>query len=127
MTRTISPILKAVLEWVKGGNRVFATLRELHYLDDQGQTTRVVPNGGSAIFYAGPLRKGGLSEALESRPTVAKKNGDDTVLETYLQHANVTGYYEREARATWALFRSHVRHAIEGRRQRRRPQAGSVL
>ena len=98
--------LKAVLEWVTGGNRVFATLRELHYLDDQGQTTRIVPNGGSAIFYAGPLRKGGLSEALESRPTVAKKNGDDAVLETYLQHANVTGYYEREARATWALFRS---------------------
>src|ERR1700691_4254008 len=51
--------LKAALEWVKGGNRVFATLRELHYLDDQGQTTRIVPNGGSALFYAGPLRKGG--------------------------------------------------------------------
>ena len=98
--------LKAVLEWVKGGHQVFATLRELHYLDDQGQTTRIAPNGGPAIFYAGPLRKGGLSEALESRPTVAKKNGDDAVLETYLQHANITGYYEREARATWALFRS---------------------
>ena len=23
-----------------------------------------------------------------------------------LEHANITGYYEREARATWALFRS---------------------
>ena len=98
--------LKAVLEWVKGGGRVFASSRELHYLDDQGQTTRTAPNGGPAIFYAGPLRKGGLSEALESRPTVATKNGDDAVLETYLKHANITGYYQREARATWALFRS---------------------
>jgi integrase len=42
----------------------------------------------------------------EPRPTLAVKNGDDAIFETYLQHANVTGYYEREARATWALFKS---------------------
>ena len=42
----------------------------------------------------------------EPRPTVAVKNGDDAVLETNIRHANITGYYEREARATWALFRS---------------------
>ena len=42
----------------------------------------------------------------EPRPTVAVKNGDDAIFETYLQHANVTGYYEREAQATWALFKS---------------------
>jgi integrase len=42
----------------------------------------------------------------EARPTVPKKNGDDAVLETYLKHANITGYYEREARNVWALYKT---------------------
>ena len=37
---------------------------------------------------------------------MAKKNGDDAIFETYLQHAGVTGYYGREARTVWALFKS---------------------
>ena len=37
------------------------------------------------------------------------KNGDDGLLETYLAHRNITGYYEREARATWMLFKSLCR------------------
>jgi integrase len=40
-----------------------------------------------------------------TRPTVATKNGDDDLIETYLKHAGLTGYPEREARETWALFR----------------------
>jgi site-specific recombinase XerD len=40
------------------------------------------------------------------RPKVPTKNADDAIFETYLQHANVTGYYEHEARAAWALFKS---------------------
>ena len=28
------------------------------------------------------------------------------ILETYLKHANISGYFEREARTVWALFRS---------------------
>ena len=34
------------------------------------------------------------------------KNGDDAILETYLKHANISGYFEREARTVWGLFRS---------------------
>ena len=30
---------------------------------------------------------------------------DDALIETYLKHKNVTGYYEREARAVWALYK----------------------
>ena len=48
-----------------------------------------------------------MIEASEtSRPTLAVKNGDDAIFETYITHANVTGYYEREARTVWALFKS---------------------
>jgi len=32
-------------------------------------------------------------------------SADDALIETYLKHKNVTGYYEREARAAWALFK----------------------
>jgi integrase len=46
------------------------------------------------------------SFAAEARPTVPKKNGDDAILETYLKHANITGYYEREARSVWVLYKT---------------------
>jgi integrase len=39
------------------------------------------------------------------RPTVGVKNGDDAIFETYLKHANITGYFKREAEAVWALYR----------------------
>jgi hypothetical protein len=45
------------------------------------------------------------AEAFGDRPKAATKNGDDAIIETYLRHANVTGYYEREARAVWALYK----------------------
>jgi len=96
--------LRAASEWAKDGGRIFATQRELHYLNSEGKTIRTVPNGGPAIFYSGQV--GALAEVLSERPTLPVKNGDDAIFETYLQHANVTGYYEREARATWALFKS---------------------
>jgi hypothetical protein len=44
--------------------------------------------------------------SLDHEPRPTPQNGDDAVLETNIRHANITGYYEREARATWALFRS---------------------
>jgi integrase len=30
---------------------------------------------------------------------------DDALIDTYLKHKNITGYYEREARAVWALYK----------------------
>jgi integrase len=87
------------------GQQVFATERELRDL----RTGAVIgPNGGLADVLT-PAPRGGPSfkaydEAKRTAPPT--KNGDDAILETYLKHANVTGYYEREARAVWALFRS---------------------
>jgi integrase len=91
------------------GGRLFATERELHHLDAGGAVIRREPNGGpghritnlplgAVIHFGNPARP--ISEL---RPT---KNGDDAIFETYLQHANVTGYYKREAETVWALFKS---------------------
>jgi integrase len=41
-----------------------------------------------------------------ARPLLAVKTADDAILETYLKHANITGYYAREARHVWSLFQS---------------------
>jgi integrase len=40
------------------------------------------------------------------RPILPTKNGDDAILETYLEHANITGHFEREARNVWALYKT---------------------
>ena len=64
------------------GGRIFATERELHHLDTQGAVALREPNGGDGHRFV------------------------NLPLGAYLQHANVTGYYEREARTAWALFKS---------------------
>jgi integrase len=98
------------------GVRIVATDRELIYLNHNGAIVRTAPNGGTAYqLVGGPLTLRSIARAyieadiegdIGHRPKVATKNGDDAIFETYLQHANVTGYYEREARAVWALFKS---------------------
>jgi len=97
------------------GGRIIATNRELIYLNHKGAIVRTTPNGSPAHhLVGGPLTVRSLAEAFikadfgdgSGRPTVAAKNGDDAIFETYLQHAGVTGYYEREARTVWALFKS---------------------
>jgi integrase len=94
------------------GGRVIATDRELIHLDTEGRITGRAPNGGLAWQAMGVERRLGIPfpvffEASDTaRPTLAVKNSDDEIFETYLKHANVTGYYEREARAVWALYKS---------------------
>ncbi len=98
------------------GGRILATDRELFFIGHNGSITRTEPNGGPAHrLVGGPLTLRSLAEAVidadfgegrGERPTVATKNGDDVVLETYLRQQNVTGHFEREARNVWALFRS---------------------
>lgn len=111
------------------GGQIFATDRELHYLGHNGAVTRVEPNGGpaqrllnmpmGAVLIGDKTTGAPLTElrqkykgapfinldALE-RQTAPTKNGDDAILETYLSHAGVVGYYEREARAVWAVFKA---------------------
>jgi hypothetical protein len=94
------------------GGQIFATARELHYLDAQGATIRTTTNGGPAFVLSSVPRLGlnfpvpiQVTDAA-ARPVLAVKGADDAYLETYLKHANVTGYYEREARHVWALYKS---------------------
>jgi len=97
------------------GNRIIATDRELIYLDAKGLITGRAPNGAHAFQLVGLERRLGLTvpipiEVTEAakRPAVAAKTSDDAIIETYLQHANITGHSERETRAVWGLYRSLV-------------------
>jgi integrase len=89
--------------------RIIATDKELIHIGHNGAILKTEPNGGlrsHVDFGSHPVTNRAFEEALTSRPELAKKNGDDSVLETYLKHANITGYFEREARAVWALYRT---------------------
>ena len=101
------------------GGRILATDRELFHIGHNGSITRTEPNGLPAFDLLGLERRIGLPARMPAenlfeidqgngsaeRPAAPTRNGDDAILETYLSHANVTGYYEREARATWTLFK----------------------
>jgi integrase len=97
------------------GGEIIATDKELFYIGHNGAITRTEPNGAPAFkLVGGPLTVRSLAEAFINtdafgepgrRLALPKKSADDAILETYLKHANVTGYPEREARAMWSLFR----------------------
>ena len=93
------------------GNRIIATDRELIYLDAKGLITGRASNGEHAFQLVGLERRLGLTVPVPievtdaKRPTIAVKTSDDAIIETYLQHANITGHSERETRAVWALFK----------------------
>jgi len=104
------------------GSRIIATERELFHLDATGRITGKSDNGGVAFQLAagGKLIARSITEAYledseatrflhqlhDKRPTLPTKSGDDAILETYLKHANITGYFEREARNVWALYKT---------------------
>lgn len=97
------------------GGRIIATDRELIHINHNGAIIKTVPNGGPAYqLVGGPLTVRSLAEAyLDAdfegdpgrRTKVSAKNGDDAILETYLSHAAITGYVEREAREVWSIFK----------------------
>jgi integrase len=85
------------------GGRVVADDRELIFLNDNGAIVRKEPNGGFALAVP-PLREQKAIVRREKQRQRTATNPDDAVIDTYLKHKNVTGYYEREARAVWALY-----------------------
>jgi integrase len=98
------------------GGRIVATERELLHLNTDGRITSKTENRilSTQLIASRPLTIRSLAEAFlradfgdgpAKRPTVPTKTGDDALLETYLKHANITGYYEREARNAWALYK----------------------
>jgi integrase len=89
------------------GLRIIATDRELIYLDHSGAIVRTGPNGGVQYRHPTRLKEPSFEvfDKEQMRATPPTKNSDDDLLETYLRHANITGHYEQEARATWALYK----------------------
>jgi integrase len=105
------------------GERIAATDRELSFYSTDGRLLRTEPNGGQRLKVVVDVPMGERVEiGIPGRPsssaikafkqrfgigdsTKRPANADDAMLETYLRHANVTGYYEREARDVWALYK----------------------
>ena len=101
------------------GGRIAATETEVSFYDAAGKLLRTTPNGGMAVGLAGPSftkLKNPLSAVVRAytefdfenlRPASAppRRNGDDAILETYIKHAGLSGYVEKEARDVWALFK----------------------
>jgi integrase len=94
------------------GERVIAADRELIHIDSEGRITRRSPNGGLAHQFVGrqKLTVRSLAEAYTEaftgvRPRRQERTADDAIIETYLEHANITGHSERETRAVWALYK----------------------
>ncbi len=102
------------------GGHVAATERELTYYNHNGAFLRTEANGGLAfqiVSGRAPLTVRSLANAFieadfgtgrGERPKVLTKNGDDQIIETYLEHRRVGGYYASEARAVWKLYKELV-------------------
>ena len=98
------------------GERIIAADSELIHLDSEGRITRRSPNGGPAYQLVGrqKLTLRSLVEAFtgdqspfndEVRPRRQERTADDSIVETYLKHANIGGHSEHETRAVWALYK----------------------
>jgi integrase len=98
------------------GERIIAADGELIHLDSEGRIIRRSPNGGPAYQLVGrqKLTLRSLVEAFtgdqspfndEVRPRRQERTADDSIVETYLKHANIGGHCERETRAVWALYK----------------------
>jgi integrase len=98
------------------GGKIVATEKELIHIGHNGAVTLIEPNGGTAFqLVGGPLSLRSLAEATlnadfgsgpaERRPAAPTKNGDDAIIETYLEHRRIGGYNASEARAVWQLYK----------------------
>lgn len=96
------------------GERVAATNTEVSFYGQDGALLRTTPNGRAAFRIANLQHRLGVPHVSnrmvpineeEAKKTTAVKSDDDTILETYITHAGLTGYIETEARAVWALFK----------------------
>lgn len=88
------------------GQRIIATDQQLIYLTADGVVGRTESN--LAVTISLPPRSkqvAAVRQEEQSRQNRRSRNGDDAIIETYLTHANVTGYNKKEALATWELFK----------------------
>jgi len=75
--------------------------RELITLNS-GAVVRKEPNGEFALVAVPSVRE---QKAIARQDQRTATSPDDALIETYLKHKNITGYFEREARAVWALYK----------------------
>ena len=99
------------------GGKVFATDRELHYLDADGRTIRTAPNGQMDWKIVGRDRLGiggaFVGRVVElgpehARPTLPTKNEDDALLELYIKQKALLPDRAKEARDRFHLFKTTV-------------------
>ena len=95
------------------GERIAATETELKFYGPDGKLLRTTPNGAPTFRIVNLERRLGIPFVDERMIGITEEEGartkpksaeDDAILETYLKHANITGYAEREARNVWELF-----------------------
>jgi integrase len=86
------------------GERIIADDHELIFLNHNGAIVRKEPNGEFAVALPSLREQKAIVRREEQRQRTAT-SPDDALIETYLKHKNITGYYEREARAVWALYK----------------------
>src|SRR5436190_9966742 len=86
------------------GERIVADDRELIFLNHNGAIVRKEPNGEFVVALP-PLREQKSIMRRDDKRQRTATSADDALIETYLKHKNVTGYFEREARAVWALYK----------------------
>ena len=109
-TREFEPGLHVGLN----GEKIYATLDQLHFLDEV--PVRIEPNGVMVhrLVARGPLSAhtefsmldAAHGEAPPPRPKAPTKNrDDDAILDTYLDHRNLAGRFRAEAEATWATYK----------------------
>ena len=92
------------------GGRIIATERELIHLDHNGAIVKTTPNGAPDFDLIGePLNLRTIRRATvefnRGQLRARVRDDDDALIDLYLKQANLTGYPEKEARDTWALFR----------------------
>lgn len=98
---------------VPNGERVAATEAELRFYGPDGALLRTTPNGGPTFRFVNLDQRLGIpfvddrmiEVTEEMREAATVRTDDDPILETYIKHAGLTGYVEREAREVWALFK----------------------
>jgi integrase len=92
------------------GQRVVATDRDLIFLDETGQIIRMEPNPETFYPWEGftpeELR---VVEPMRPRRSVARRDNDTVILETWIKHRNITAYEESKARHVYATFKELVR------------------
>jgi integrase len=103
------------------GGKIIATDRELIHIGHNGTIIKQEPNGAlvKALRFSNvpgapfTVRLPDVFiDAEKARPTVAVKNSDDALLETYLKHNGIEGIREKQARDIWHVFKSVVKKPI---------------